>query len=54
MNTLGGGPSNGRAEALKAQVNAIITRARSFRSSTALINMIDFVHGGLCPESPYA
>jgi transposase len=53
MNTLGGGPSNGRAEALNAQVNAIITRARGFRSSTALIDMIDFVHGGLCPESPY-
>ena len=53
MNTLDGGPSNGRAEALNAQVNAIITRARGFRSSTALIDMIDFVHGGLCPESPY-
>ena len=51
--TLDGGPSNGRAEALNAQVNALITRARGFRSATALINMITFVHGGLCPDSPY-
>ena len=53
-NTLDGGPSNGRAEALNAQVNALITRARGFRSAAALVAMIDFVHGGLCPESPYA
>ena len=53
-NTLGGGPSNGRAEALNAQVNALITRARGFRTAAALTAMIDFVHGGLCPESPYA
>jgi transposase len=52
--TLDGGPSNGRAEALNAQVNALITRARGFRSATALINMIDFTLGGLCPGSPYA
>jgi transposase len=52
--TLDGGPSNGRAEALNSQVGALITRARGFRSATALMNMIDFVHGGLCPESPYA
>ena len=52
--TLDGGPSNGRAEALNAQVNAPITRARGFRSATALMNMILFVHGGICPESPYA
>ena len=52
--TLGGGPSNGRAEALNSQVNALITRARGFRSATALTAMIDLVHGGLCPESPYA
>jgi transposase len=52
--TLGGGPSNGRAEALNAQVNALITRARGFRSAAALMAMIDFVHGGLCPNSPYA
>ena len=52
--TLSGGPSNGRAEALNAQVNALITRARGFRSAAALIAMIDFVHGGLCPDSPYA
>ena len=52
--TLSGGPSNGRAEALNAQVNALITRARGFRSATALIHMILFVHGGICPESPYA
>lgn len=51
--TLNGGPSNGRAEALNAQVNALITRARGFRSATALINMIYFVHGGLCPDSPH-
>ena len=51
--TLGGGPSNGRAEALNAQVNALITRARGFRSATALMNMISFVHGGLCPDSPW-
>jgi len=53
-NTLGGGPSNGRAEALNAQVNALIARARGFRSAAALIAMIDFVYGGLCPDSPYA
>ena len=52
--TLDGGPSNGRAEALNAQVNALITRARGFRSAASLMAMIDFVHGGLCPESPYA
>ena len=51
--TLDGGPSNGRAEALNAQVNALITRARGFRSAAALMNMIHFVHGGLCPGSPY-
>jgi transposase len=51
--TLDGGPSNGRAEALNAQVNALITRARGFRSAAALIAMIDFVHGGICPDSPY-
>jgi transposase len=51
--TLDGGPSNGRAEALNAQVNALITRARGFRSAAALMNMILFVHGGICPDSPY-
>ena len=52
--TLAGGPSNGRAEALNAQINALITRARGFRSATALISMILFTHGGICPDSPYA
>jgi transposase len=52
--TLDGGPSNGRAEALNAQVNALITRARGFRSAAALMAMIDFVHGGICADSPYA
>ena len=52
--TLDGGPSNGRAEALNAQINALITRARGFRTATALMNMILFVHGGICPDSPYA
>jgi len=52
--TLDGGPSNGRAEALNSQLNALITRARGFRSATALMNMASFVHGGLCPDSPYA
>jgi transposase len=52
--TLDGGPSNGRAEALNAQVNALITRARGFRSAQALMDMITFVHGGLCPQTPYA
>lgn len=52
--TLDGGPSNSRAEALSSQVNALITRARGFRSAAALITMIDLVHGGLCPESPHA
>ena len=51
---LDGGPSNGRAEALNSQVSALITRARGFRSATALMAMINLVHGGLCPESPYA
>ena len=53
FHTLDGGPSNGRAEALNAQVNALITRARGFRSAAALMAMIDFVHGGLCPDSPW-
>jgi transposase len=52
--TLDGGPSNGRAEALNSQINALITRARGFRSATALMNMILFVHGSICPDSPYA
>jgi transposase len=52
--TLDGGPSNGRAEALNSQVSALISRARGFRSAAALMAMIDFVHGGLCPDSPYA
>lgn len=52
-NTLDHGPSNGRAEALNAQLNALITRARGFRSADALITMADFVYGGLCPDSPY-
>jgi transposase len=52
--TLDGGPSNGRAEALNSQVSALITRARGFRSATALMNIILFVHGGICPDSPYA
>lgn len=51
--TLDGGPSNGRAEALNAQINALITRARGFRSAAALMAMCDFVYGGLCPESPW-
>jgi transposase len=51
--TLDGGPSNGRAEALNAQINALITRARGFRSAAALIAMANYVHGGLCPDSPY-
>jgi transposase len=51
--TLDGGPSNGRAEALNAQVNALITRARGFRSASAVMAMANFVHGGLCPSSPY-
>lgn len=52
-NTFDHGPSNGRAEALNAQLNALITRARGFRSAAALIAMADFVYGGLCPDSPY-
>lgn len=51
--TLDGGPSNGRAEALNSQVGALITRARGFRTAAALIAMTDFVHGGLCPDSPH-
>jgi len=53
-NTLAGGPSNGRAEALNSQLNALITRARGFRSATALMNMATFAHSGICPDSPYA
>ena len=52
-NTLDHAVSNGRAEALNAQVNALITRARGFRSATTLIAAINFTHGGLCPESPW-
>ena len=52
-NTLDHAVSNGRAEALNAQVNALITRARGFRSATTLIAAIHFTHGGLCPDSPW-
>jgi transposase len=52
-NTMDHGPSNGRAEALNAQLNALISRARGFRSAQALMAMADFVYGGLCPDSPY-
>lgn len=52
--TLDHGPSNGRAEALNSQLNALITRARGFRSADALIAMAHLCHGGLCPETPYA
>jgi transposase len=41
------------ARAPQAQVNALITRARGFRSAAALIAMANYVHGGLCPDSPY-
>jgi len=51
--TLDGGPSNGRAEALNSQINALITRARGFRSAASLIALAEFVYGGLCPGSPY-
>jgi transposase len=53
-NTLEHAVSNGRAEALNAQVNALITRARGFRSADALMDMVLFVHGGLCPDSPWS
>jgi transposase len=52
-NTMEHGPSNGRAEALNSQLNALISRARGFRSAHALMAMADFVYGGLCPDSPY-
>lgn len=52
--TLDGGPSNGRAEALNSKISTLIARARGFRSAAALIAVIDFAHGGLCPDSPYA
>lgn len=48
-----GAVSNGRAEALNAQVSTLITRARGFRSAEALIAAIHFTHGGLCPETPW-
>lgn len=53
-NTLEHAVSNGRAEALNAQVNALITRARGFRTAEALIAAILFTHGGLRPETPWA
>ena len=46
-------PPTAAPKPFNVQVNALITRARGFRSATALINMITFVHGGLCPDSPY-
>lgn len=52
-NTLEHAVSNARAEALNAQVNALITRARGFRTPEALIHAIDFTYGGLCPTSPW-
>ncbi len=42
------------AEVLNSQVNALIGRARGFRTATALMDMILFVHGGIRPGSPYA
>lgn len=45
--------SNGRAEGLNSQLEALISRARGFRSAVALMAMADFVYGGLCPNSPY-
>ena len=53
-NTLEHAVSNGRAEALNAQVNTLITRARGFRGAEALMNMVLYAHGGLCPVSPWA
>jgi transposase len=52
-NTLDHAVSNGRAEALNAQVNALITRARGFRTADTLIAAIHFNHGGLCPQTPW-
>jgi transposase len=52
-NTLDHAVSNGRAEALNAQVNALITRARGFRSATTLMAAIHFTHGRPCPDSPW-
>jgi transposase len=52
-NTLDHGPSNGRAEALNAQLNGLVTRARGFRTAGALLAMTDLAYGGLCPDSPY-
>jgi hypothetical protein len=44
--------SNGRAEALNAQINALITRARGFRSAAALIAMAEFTTAGYAPIRP--
>jgi len=50
--TLDGGPSNGRAEGVNSQIQALIARARGFGSASAVIAMAELVHGGLCPDLP--
>jgi transposase len=50
--TLDGGPSNGRAEGVNSQIQALIARARGFGSVEAVIAMAELCHGGLCPDLP--
>jgi transposase len=50
--TMDGGPSNGRAEGVNSQIQALIARARGFGSAGAVIAMAELVHGGLCPDLP--
>jgi transposase len=47
-----GGPSNGRAEGVNSQIQALIARARGFGSAQAVIAMAELAHGGLCPDLP--
>lgn len=50
--TMDGGPSNGRAEGVNSQIQALVARARGFGSAAAVIAMAELVHGGLCPDLP--
>jgi transposase len=51
-NTLGHGPSNGRAEGINTQLAALTVRARGFHSAGAFIAMAELTCGGLCPDLP--
>jgi pimeloyl-ACP methyl ester carboxylesterase len=47
------GPSNGRADALNAQFNVLISPSTGLRHAAARMAIIDFAHDHICPDSPY-